>query len=484
MRVRIEGLPVGEPLDMEQMRLFLARRTPGRPPWSSYGKSDGDIRVLSGLTEDLTDGEPLEFSFAEEQDSRDAERLRAIPRPGHADFAVYVKYGLQADVTEGIFSGRVTAPLCGAGNAALQILARQGVHVGAHIASVGETEDAAYQPTGLTLEELSAPGKKGFPVLDDECGMEMIQTILRAKSAGSSVGGIVEGCVLGLPAGLGGPVFENLESKLASILFSIPAVKGVDFGEGFRAARLSGRRNNDAYMRTGGVVMPRTNHAGGILGGISTGMPLLFRVAFKPTPTIAQEQETVDMVTGEKVVLVGRIDRENQPRGRHERLFEPTQAAEPGTGKHMDRSAALPDGEEDGFTDLRTGERVRLIETGSRYDPCIVPRAVPCVEAAAGIAVLDVLLSEQAGGNLPELRRRLDALDRDLTELFRRRLEAEAEVSQLRRNDSARMALREEELLRRVEARLGEAFSPYGRALYEKILELSRAYLREKSKEE
>ncbi|HIY32659.1 MAG TPA: chorismate synthase [Candidatus Evtepia faecavium] len=262
-----------------------------------------------------------------------------IPRPGHADYTAQVKYGGFQDVAGGgHFSGRLTAPLCIAGGICKQILARKGILVGAHIAAVGGIPDAGYDPVDLTGEALLAPGGKPFPVLDDGAGQAMQAAIAQAREEQDSLGGVVECAVLGLPAGLGDPMLDGMENRIAWLAFAIPAVKGVEFGAGFAAAALRGSQNNDPfYFDQAGRVRTRTNHAGGILGGITNGMPLLFRAAVKPTPSIGQPQESVSLSRRENTTLV----------------------------------------------------------IHGRHDPCIVPRAVPCVEAAAAIAVYDALLEQQ-----------------------------------------------------------------------------------------
>ena len=253
-----------------------------------------------------------------------------VPRPGHADYTAWVKYGGHADFAGGgAFSGRLTAPLCIAGGICIQLLKKRGIEVISRIAAIGTVED----PAPLTASTADKP----FPVVDDAAGEAMRAAIAAAKADGDSIGGVVECAVLGLPAGLGGPLFDGMEGQIASIVFGIPAVKGIEFGIGFEAARLRGSENNDPFTVENGQVRTATNHCGGILGGITDGMPLTFRAAFKPTPSIAKEQQSVNLTT-------------------------------------------------------LTPEALRIV---GRHDPCIVPRAVPCIEAAAAIAVYDALL----GGN-------------------------------------------------------------------------------------
>lgn len=330
--VTIDGLPAGFAIDFEELHRFLARRAPGKDPFSTPRK-EADMPVfLSGLVENVTCGAPLTAIIRNTNTrSGDYDNLRDLPRPGHADFTAQVKYGGFQDVAGGgHFSGRLTAPLCIAGGICLQLLKAEGISVSAHIASIGTIEDRRFDP--LTAAE-SVAGKV-FPVLDDAQGEKMQACIAEAKADGDSVGGTVECAVTGLPAGLGDPMFDGIENRIARICFGIPAVKGLEFGSGFAGSARRGSENNDAFTVKEGRICTETNHHGGILGGITSGMPILFRIAFKPTPSIAKAQQSV-------------------------------------------RLSAM---QED------------TLEIQGRHDPCIVPRAVPCVEAAAAIAVYDALL--------------------------------------------------------------------------------------------
>lgn len=335
--VVIDGLPAGEALDPAEIRRFMARRAPGGAPYATARKEADEPHILSGLVDGFTCGAPLCAVIAnKDARSKDYDKLRDLPRPSHADYTAFVKYGKFHDIRGGgHFSGRLTAPLCFAGAVAMQLLARRGVSVGAHIAAIGNVRDSAYDPVELTAAQLLAPGAKPFPVIDDGQGGQMRQLIEQARMEQDSVGGIVECGALGVPAGLGEPMFDGLENRLSAALFGIPAVRGVEFGTGFAAAALRGSQHNDAFVpQAGGSIRTATNHHGGILGGISSGMPILLRCAFKPTPSIAQPQRTVSLCRGEGAELV--------------------------------------------------------IE--GRHDPCIVPRAVPCVEAATALVLLDFML--------------------------------------------------------------------------------------------
>jgi len=338
--VTVDGLPAGEAVDLEELDRFLQRRAPGRTDTSTPRKEADKPHILCGLADGVTCGAPLAAVIENTNTrSRDYDKLKDVPRPGHADYTAQVRYGGFQDVRGGgHFSGRLTAPLCVAGGIALQILARRGIQVAAHILRVGEVADRPFDPMGERGETLDSVRRAPFPVLDQKAGERMRKTILEAREQRDSVGGVVECMVTGLPAGVGDPMFGGMESRMASVLFGIPAVKGVEFGAGFGAARMRGSEHNDPFGIEGGQVVARSNHAGGILGGITSGMPILFRCAFKPTPSISKEQDSVSLsrMEPEKLVVEG------------------------------------------------------------RHDPCIVPRAVPVVEAAAALVVLDALLDGPA----------------------------------------------------------------------------------------
>lgn len=338
--VVVDGLPAGEAVDPTELQAFLDRRKPGKNPLSTARKEADAPTFLSGLENGMTCGAPLCAVIQNgDQHSGDYAGLTDTPRPGHADYTAAVKWGGHADMRGGgHFSGRLTAPLCIAGGIAKQILARRGIHVGAHLSEVAGIADDPFplHPTAELFEKLAA---KDFPVLDDGAGERMQQAILAAREELDSVGGIVECAAIGLPAGLGDPMFDGVENRLAAALFGIPAVKGVEFGAGFAAARSRGSENNDAFSVQNGAVVTDTNHAGGILGGITNGMPILLRTAMKPTPSIARAQKTVRLSQMEEIPL--------EIRGRH--------------------------------------------------DPCIAHRAVPVVEAVTAAVLLDLLLEGNHG---------------------------------------------------------------------------------------
>ena len=329
--VTMEGIPAGEAVDLDGLQKFLDRRAPGRNPWSTPRKEADIPEFLSGLREGKTCGTPVTAILRSANTrSGDYDALRDVPRPGHADYTAWVKYGESRDSRGGgHFSGRLTAPLCVAGGICLQLLSRQGIEVVSRIAAIGGVQDEG--------ELTASTAAKTFPTVSDARGEAMRAAIGEARLAGDSLGGVIECAVLGLPAGLGDPMFDGMENRIASAVFAVPAVKGVEFGAGFAAAGLRGSENNDPFSVENGRIITTSNHCGGILGGITDGMPLTFRAAVKPTPSIARPQQSVN---------------------------------------------------------LKTGKIIPLTVTG-RHDPCIVPRAVPCLEAAAAIAVYDALLARR-----------------------------------------------------------------------------------------
>lgn len=330
--VTLQGLPKGEKIDQQRLQSFCDLRAPGKNEFSTPRKEADTIEILSGLTENfLLNGEPLK-AVIYNTNIRPGDYSQTIPRPGHADYPAFVKTGTIPS-GGGSYSGRMTAPLCIAGGIALQLLERKGIAFDAHIASIGEISDLPFDPLTEKTENVYL---RPFPVNDSAAGEKMKECIVTARNEGDSVGGVIECKITGLAPGLGGALFNGLDGAIAQAVFSIPAVKGIEFGAGFHAARLRGSQNNDAFYFDK-KVKTRTNHCGGILGGMSNGMPVLFRAAFKPTPSIFKPQNSVDLSTNQNVAFVCK----------------------------------------------------------GRHDPCIVHRAVPPVIAAAALAVLDLLGEEE-----------------------------------------------------------------------------------------
>lgn len=357
--VDITGIPVGTEIDMDKLTAFLRRRAPGNSIFATRRKEPDIPLPLSGLepcsihrsdavqSDTVSNGDPsgkrmlvtdntisLEIRNTDTR-SADYRALRTVPRPGHADYTARLRYGDSLNMAGGgPFSARMTAPLCIAGGIAMQILERQGITIGGHIYSIADARDEPFDPTAVNAGLLNDLKTKDMAVISRSAKLEMQKRIWLAMEDRDSVGGVVEVCGLNIPAGIGGAMYDGLESTLAPLFFGIPAVKGVEFGAGFAATLLRGSQNNDAFYYEGDTVKTRTNNHGGILGGITTGMPLIARLAFKPTPSIAKEQASVDLYRKENTTL-----------------------------------------------------RVK-----GRHDPCVVMRAVPIAEAAMALGLLDCIM--------------------------------------------------------------------------------------------
>jgi len=330
----IDGLPAGIEVDNTWVNAFMARRAPGQSILSTLRREGDKPEILSGLVDGKTCGAPIAIKIDnKDKRSEDYEDLKLVPRPSHSDYAAYVKFGGNNDIAGGgQFSGRLTAPLCYAGAVCIQILKSKGVTVKSHIYSIKDVKDEPYDLENLYDDEIEYD--PFFPTVSRFKGERMKQIIEIAMENNDSVGGVIECAVMGMPAGLGEPMFDGIENLLAKNLFGIPAVKGVEFGSGFEGTEKYGSQNNDPFTVKDGRVQTVTNNHGGILGGITSGMPVVFRVAVKPTPSIGLPQTSVNLKTMKEEELT--------VRGRH--------------------------------------------------DPCIVPRAVPVVEAVAAITMLDLLL--------------------------------------------------------------------------------------------
>jgi len=326
----IGGLPAGVAFDWAAVQREMKRRAPGGGELATSRREEDEPEIVSGILNGRTNGAPL-CVMIRNADIQSGAYNKDLPRPGHADLAAFLKYQGYNDYRGGgHFSGRLTAPLVFAGVLAKQLLAGQGVVIGAHIRQIGTIYEQKFAAS-IDKEALLNLKQSAFPLLDESLYQPMRQAILDAKAHGDSVGGCIECAAVGLPAGLGEPFFHSLESSIASMLFAIPAVKGVEFGDGFAMAAMKGSEANDQIFNDKGVIKTVTNHNGGINGGISNGMPLVVSVAVKPTPSIAMEQRTVNLATGAEAVLT--------VKGRH--------------------------------------------------DPCIVPRAVVVVEAALALCLWD-----------------------------------------------------------------------------------------------
>lgn len=335
--VVLDGYPAGVPFDESFILSEMARRAPGKNKQSTARREADLPRVLSGVYNGHSAGTPI-CAVIENTDTRsgDYKDFTAQPRPGHADYTGAVRYdGWNDPRGGGHFSGRLTAPLVFAGAMCKLFLKTKGITVGAHIQSIAQLQDTPFDDVDLTPDTLEALRLQAYPIQNPRAEAAMLDAIEEARLEGDSVGGVIECAALGLPAGLGSPMLDTVEGRLASMLFSVPAVKGVEFGAGFAFAELRGSHANDPFCRdASGAVRTETNNNGGVLGGITSGMPLLFRVVLKPTPSISRQQETLNLQTG---------------------------AVEP------------------------------LIVKG-RHDPCIVTRAAPVVESACAVALTDLYL--------------------------------------------------------------------------------------------
>ena len=310
--VVLDGLPPGLALDEEAISREMARRAPGQSALTTARKEKDAVEIQSGFFNGYTTGTPLCARIANsDQHSKDYSILKDKMRPGHGDYAGYVRYQGYNDYRGGgHFSARLTAPLVFAGAVAKQALAQYGITVGAHILRIHDITEPGFNPLGESEATLKAIDAKSFPVINDNIGEQMQHCILTAKGVLNSVGGVIELMAINLPAGLGAPYFDSVESRLSQILFSVPAVKGIEFGEGFGFAQLTGAEANDQMHYEEGKVRCYTNHNGGITGGLTNGMPLVFRVAMKPTPSISREQKTVSLAEQSDTTLtvVGRHD--------------------------------------------------------------------------------------------------------------------------------------------------------------------------------
>lgn len=334
--VVVDGLPAGIKIDFDEIAAEMVRRSPKASPWSTSRKEEDVPEIMSGVYNGYTTGSPIcAVIYNRDQRSNDYSDIADIPRPGHADYTGRIRYnGFNDPRGGGHFSGRLTAPIVFAGALCRQYLKKYGVEIGAHIYNIEKEFDVPFDPCEISAEELRALRKKSFSVVSDMAGERMTKAVLDAKKEGDSVGGVIECAAVGLPCGIGSPIFGGVEPVLSSILFAVPAVKGVEFGAGFEIAEMRGSKANDPYIKNGERITCSSNNNGGVLGGITDGMPLLLRVAIKPTPSVSCPQSSVD---------------------------------------------------------LKTMEEKQLVIPG-RHDTCIVPRAVCVVEAACAVALTDILL--------------------------------------------------------------------------------------------
>ena len=335
--IHAEGLPAGEAIDPVELQKFLSRRAPGSSKFATHRKEADEPHFLSGITDGKTDGTPLHaVIYNTNQRSGDYPAVPDVPRPSHADFAAIMKYHGQVDLRGGgHFSARLTAPLCILGGIALQILARQGIRIAAHIAAVGDVTDTPFDPMQVSEADFARLAERSaFPVLDDGAAERMQALIDDARMSLDSVGGVIECAAIGLPVGLGEHIFWGMENRLAHLAFGIPAMKGIEFGAGFAITKQRGSSANDPFVTDGQTIRTAQNNSGGIQGGMTNGMPLIWRGALKPTASIGQEQRSVSISRMENTTIT----------------------------------------------------------VGGRHDPCVAVRATPIFEAVTAIAILDALL--------------------------------------------------------------------------------------------
>ncbi|WP_018591358.1 chorismate synthase [Terrisporobacter glycolicus] len=333
--INVDNLPSGFTLDMKEVTREMKRRSPGNNNLSTLRKEDDEHEILSGYFEGKTTGTPLcAIIRNKDNKSKDYSKIKDVMRPGHGDYPGFVKYsGFNDYRGGGHFSGRITAPMVFAGAICKQILRKEKIEIVAHIQSIGEIKDKSFLDCDLDKELINSLKYGEFPLINKNLEDKMKNKILNARKEGDSVGGVIECIILGVEAGIGSPFFDSVESTLAHLMFSVPAVKGIEFGRGFNITEMKGSKANDEYYLDEKKIKTKTNNNGGISGGITNGMPIIFRVAIKPTPSIYKEQGTVDIRTMEETTL----------------------------------------------------------KIEGRHDPCIVQRALPVIEGVSAIGILDLI---------------------------------------------------------------------------------------------
>lgn len=336
----ISGLPKGELINQEEISVQMARRAPGTDATSTPRKEADIVEFIKGIENSITNGEDIEFIIRNTNThSSDYNEFKYTPRPSHADFPAFIKYNGEADMRgSGHFSGRLTAVLTAIGAICRQVLSRRGITIGGHILNIGEMFDIGFNPVTVDKPQLESLNTGYFSTISAEAKEQMRSLILDTAKDGDSIGGTVEVAVHGMPVGIGNHIFGGIENVISSVVFGVPAVKGVSFGAGFDFSYLLGSEANDPYYYDGERIVTATNNCGGIVGGMTTGMPIIIKAALKPTPSIFKPQATVNLETKENVML----------------------------------------------------------EIKGRHDPCIVPRALPAVEAAVAVAITMLLAEDNA----------------------------------------------------------------------------------------
>lgn len=333
--VVVDGLPAGVKIDLDKVLAQMARRAPGKDKTATPRKESDLPRILSGMLDDTLTGAPL-CAVIENTNTRSGDygNLLSCPRPGHSDYTAFVKYSGANDIRGGgHFSGRLTAPIVFAGAVCRQILEQKGIKIAAHISSIGKVSDKSFDPVNIENELIDRLNLSSFALIDQSAEVKMREVVESARMSLDSVGGTIECAVTGIDAGFGDPMFDGVEGVIAKAVFGVPAIKGIEFGKGFELSQMRGSESNDPFEYKEGKVVTSTNNCGGILGGITNGMPIIFKAAVKPTPSISQKQQTVDLQTKQNAEL----------------------------------------------------------EIKGRHDPCIVPRAVPVIEAVTAIAIINLM---------------------------------------------------------------------------------------------
>lgn len=333
--VVIDGLPAGVKIDMDKVLVQMSRRAPGNDKTATTRKESDIPKIMSGMLGDTLTGAPL-CAVIENTNTRSGDygNLISCPRPGHSDYTAYVKYNGANDIRGGgHFSGRLTAPIVFAGSICRQILEQKGIKIAAHINSIGNVSDEGFNPLNIDRALIKKLNNSSFALIDNSVEEKMREEVEQARMDVDSVGGTVECAVTGVDAGVGGPMFGGVEGAIAQAVFGVPAIKGIEFGRGFELSKMRGSQSNDPFRYKDGKVVTETNNCGGILGGITDGMPIIFRAVVKPTSSISKMQKTVDLQKKENAEI--------QVKGRH--------------------------------------------------DPCIVPRAVPVIEAVTAVAIINLL---------------------------------------------------------------------------------------------
>lgn len=333
--VVLDGLPAGIKIDMDAVLTQMARRAPGKDKTATPRKESDLPKILSGMLDDTLTGAPL-CAVIENTNTRSGDygNLLTCPRPGHSDFTAYVKYQAANDIRGGgHFSGRLTAPIVFAGAICRQLLEKQRIKIASHINSIGNVNDLPFNSVNIPNQLIDRLNTSSFSLIDQGVEKAMRAEVEAARMQLDSIGGTIECAVTGMPVGIGEPMFDGVEGVIAKAVFGIPAIKGIEFGAGFKLAKMHGSQSNDPFRYEDGRVVTETNNCGGILGGITNGMPIIFRAAVKPTPSIAQKQKTVDLQKQENAEL----------------------------------------------------------EIHGRHDPCIVPRAIPVIEAVTAVALINLI---------------------------------------------------------------------------------------------